>query len=126
MKQTEITPENIKTLMDNFYARIRKDEHLGAIFNEVVGTDEASWEAHKIKIANFWRHMLLGEDTYNGLPLKVHLELKPFPRERFAEWLGLFEKSLDEIYEEAPKKKILDRANMIASRFQKMMYEFPH
>ncbi len=124
MKYHEITPHSIKQLMDIFYAKVRADQSgLGAIFNHRIGKDNAHWDAHKQKIANFWESMLLGSKNYSGQPLKAHLDLDPFPREFFATWLNLFSSSLEEIFDEQCKTLILQRAQMIAQRFQYMLYE---
>lgn len=48
-KHTQIDKEGIAKLMDLFYAKVRKDENLGRIFEGRIGTDEASWSAHKQK-----------------------------------------------------------------------------
>ncbi|CAM2897850.1 group III truncated hemoglobin [Helicobacter burdigaliensis] len=121
---TTITKESIKELMDIFYAKIRMDKSgVGDIFNKKIGTSDAEWEAHKEKIGNFWQGMLLGEGDYSGQPLKAHLDLPPFPREFFATWLGLFEESLLKVYTQEIALSILQRAQMIANRFQYMLYE---
>ncbi|PZT49008.1 hypothetical protein B6S12_00885 [Helicobacter valdiviensis] len=121
---TTITKESLKELMDIFYAKIRFDKSgLGDIFNQKIGTSDVEWEAHKDKIGNFWQGMLLGEGDYNGQPLKAHLDLPPFPREFFATWLQLFEESLLSIYTKEIASQILQRAQIIANRFQYMLYE---
>lgn len=125
-KHPQITKEGIAKLMDIFYANVRKDENLGKIFNAKIGTDEASWSAHKQKIASFWGGIFLGEQDYHGAPLKAHLDLEPFPREFFEIWLGLFKSSCEEVFESAPANEMLSRAQDIAQRFQKILYEFPH
>ncbi len=128
MQYNEINKESISKLMDIFYNKVRKDENLGRIFNAKIGTDEQSWREHKEKIGNFWLANLLGiQGIYNGYPLKAHLELDPFPREFFSIWLGLFEESLHETFSNILCiQQILERAHIIAQRFQKMIYEMPH
>lgn len=127
MKYSEINADSIAMLMDIFYNKVRKNPELGEIFNAKVGTDEASWDAHKAKIGSFWRLQLLGQQGYDGYPMKAHLELDPFPREYFNIWLSLFEESLKQTFDnDSCVASVLQRANMIAARFQKMMYEFPH
>lgn len=124
MKANSINQSNIKVLMDIFYAKIRFDKSgLGDIFNNKIGTSDEEWEAHKAKIANFWEGMLLGSGNYAGAPMKAHLELPPFPREFFNNWLNMFKESLDEIYQENIAREILRRAEAIAQRFQYMIYE---
>lgn len=123
-----INEVSLAKLMDVFYSKVRKDSQLSKIFNAKIGEDDESWAKHKHKIACFWRANLLGEQgIYNGYPLKAHLELDPFPRESFNIWLDLFHQSLDEVYsDEACKNQISQRAHIIAQRFQKMIYDFPH
>ncbi|MFX3626893.1 group III truncated hemoglobin [Campylobacter sp. LH-2024] len=122
MKSNTITQENIKMLMEIFYEKIRRDEKLGPIFNNAIGTSNQHWEEHKIKIGNFWSGILLGQGSYNGQPLKKHLDLPHFPEEFFEIWLKLFEESLNKIYNEEIKSIILQRAQMIASHFKNILY----
>lgn len=122
----QINTDNIMKLMDIFYGKIRHHNELGEIFNNAIGEDDERWEAHKKKIGNFWRGMLLGEGDYSGSPLKTHLELPPFPIERFDAWLALFEESLKQVFDEQDTQIILQRAQMIAQRFKMMLYEVPH
>ncbi|PAF47354.1 hypothetical protein BKH46_04545 [Helicobacter sp. 12S02634-8] len=127
MKYKQINTESIDKLMDIFYGKIRTDKSgLGALFNQRVGTGEEEWKAHKIKIANFWYGMLLGEGDYKGQPMKAHLDLPPFPREFFGRWLELFNESLETLFEPEPKMQILKRAEMIAQRFQFMIFDSGH
>ena len=105
---------------------MRKDPNLGPIFNGKIGTDEESWKAHKQKISSFWGGMFLGESYYHGAPLKAHLDLPPFPQEFFSIWLNLFSESCSQVFEQTPAQMLLFRAQAIAERFQKMLYEFPH
>lgn len=123
---SQITQEKIQKLMDVFYAKIRNHRELGEIFNNAIGTEDEKWEAHKKKIGNFWMGMLLGEGDYQGNPMKAHIELPPFPRELFDAWLGLFDECLLTIFEPSDTQIILQKAQMIASRFQYMLYEVKH
>ncbi len=68
--------------------------------------------------------MLLSMGDYNGQPLKAHLDLPPFPRELFNVWLNLFEESLRVVYtKEEHIAVVMQRAQMIAQRFQYMIYD---
>lgn len=123
---SQITQEKIQKLMDIFYARIRVHKELGEIFNRAIGTSDEQWEAHKKKIGNFWMGMLLGEGDYQGNPMRAHIELPPFPRELFGAWLGLFEECLHQIFDQKDTETILQKAQVIAQRFQYMLYEVKH
>ncbi|MDD6054929.1 MAG: group III truncated hemoglobin [Helicobacter sp.] len=126
-KYDTICIDGINTLMDIFYAKIRVDKSgLGEVFNNAIGVSDEVWEAHKKKIANFWQGMLLGLGDYSGQPLKVHLELPPFPREFFEIWLELFDNSLRQVFCESVALEILQKAQMIAKRFSIMIYDLPH
>lgn len=126
-KYNTICAEGIQKLMDIFYAKIRIDESgVGKIFNDKIGTSDAAWEQHKLKIANFWQGMLLDIGNYSGQPLKAHLDLPPFPREFFDIWLSLFEESLKQVFCDGVAEEILQKAQTIAQRFQFMLYESGH
>lgn len=121
-----ITHQSIKELMDIFYAKVRNDENLGPIFKAQIGDEDSRWETHKEHIGKFWKQMLLGEMGFEGQPMKKHLELPPFPRERFNDWLTLFEDSLNKVHTKEVAQEILLKAKAIAQRFQQMLYEVPH
>lgn len=124
MKHNEINMDGINALMEIFYEKIRADKSgLGEIFNARIGTDEPSWDKHKAKIASFWQGMLLGSGDYNGQPMKAHLELPPFKRKLFGAWLGLFEESLNIVFEPQIAEDILNKARGIAQRFEYMIFE---
>ena len=109
--------------MESFYEAIREDKSgLGEIFNNKIGTSEEEWDAHKAKIGEFWKGMLIGEGNFRGNPMQAHMNLDPFPPEYFDNWLNLFKKSLDSIYEPEIADMILMRAQMIANRFKSILY----
>ena len=123
-KYEVICDEGIDLLMDVFYAKIRADENgVGDIFNNAVGTSDEVWTVHKKKIGEFWRGMLLGTGNFRGNPPQAHMNLPPFPKEYFDIWLGLFEKSLNEVFTEMPATQILQRAQMIALGFKTLLYK---
>ena len=108
MRHDTINKATIDELMEIFYEQIRHHKELGAI--------------HKAKISNFWQGMLLGEGDYSGQPMKAHLELPSFPQKLFDEWLKLFEMSLDRVFTEKNKAIILQKAQIIAQNFQRVLY----
>lgn len=123
-RYNSICEEGIDLLMNIFYAKIRADKKgVGDIFNNKIGLSEEAWAVHTKKIGEFWRGMLLGTGNFRGNPPKAHMELPPFPREYFDIWLGLFDESLKEVFTEGPATVILNRAQMIASGFQTMLYQ---
>ncbi len=81
------TPQQIRSQVKAFYARIRQDSVLGPIFNKHVH----DWPAHEEKIASFWRNAILFERGYDGNPQRVHIERSDITPDLFARWLDLFE-----------------------------------
>lgn len=90
------TPDDIQTLVNNFYKKVQTDEQIGYIFNEVAKVD---WQHHLPRMYAFWEFLLLGMDTYRGNPIEPHWKihaLESLRAEHFDRWLALFQKTVDE------------------------------
>ena len=85
-----VTPEQIDRVVAVFYAAIRRHEVLGPIFGRHV-TD---WPEHEEKIARFWRNAILFERSYDGNPMRTHMQAGDVKAEHFAPWLMLFDETL--------------------------------
>ena len=85
-----VTPEQIDRVVAVFYAAIRRHEVLGPIFGRHV-TD---WPEHEEKIARFWRNAILYERSYDGNPMRTHMQAGDVKAEHFAPWLMLFDETL--------------------------------
>lgn len=82
-------------LVRRFYARVKVDDLLGPVFNDVVQVD---WDVHLPKLTAFWARALLGVEGYQGNPFARHAEAhaaSPLTPTHFARWLALFEKTID-------------------------------
>ncbi|MCV2867936.1 group III truncated hemoglobin [Defluviimonas sp. WL0002] len=86
----EITPEEIETVVTEFYAAIREHPGLGPVFAAHV----KDWPAHERKIMAFWRNAILYEKGYDGNPLAVHKAAGNVRPGMFDPWLGLFDSVL--------------------------------
>lgn len=84
--------DHIKLLVDTFYSKIRKDELLKDIFNDII---QDRWPAHLEKMYRFWQTVLLEEYTYQGSPFLPHATL-PVQKIHFDRWLTLFNETIDE------------------------------
>jgi hemoglobin len=97
MAMKEITGRaDIELLVDGFYIKVKADDLLGPIFND-LGNFE--WETHIPVMYSFWETMLLDEVTYKGNPMLSHIELNkkvPLTPEHFERWGKLFFETLDE------------------------------
>jgi hemoglobin len=70
---------DVKTLVDDFYTRVRDNELLSAVFNAVI---KDNWQAHLEKMYGFWQTILLETPAYSGSPFLKHAKL-PIAKEHF-------------------------------------------
>jgi len=80
----------VRSVVETFYAKVRRDPLLGPIFNEAV----ADWPEHLDRLCAFWSSLTLMTGRYKGDPFGVHLALPPLGPNHFRTWLGLFEETL--------------------------------
>lgn len=97
MQRFEMDPEEIDRLVEAFYARIRSHEELGPIFMAAVGSDDDAWRRHEAKIASFWRNAIGIDRSYEGTPMRVHLENLDVQPDHFPVWLGLFREVAEDV-----------------------------
>lgn len=93
-KQDITSFDDVKRLVDTFYDRVRSDDKLGDIFNNVI---QDRWPAHLSKMYAFWQTVLLGEHTYHGSPFLPHARL-PVDGRHFDRWMALFNGTADELF----------------------------
>lgn len=99
MKHDISQPEDVKLLVDTFYEKVRRDEVIGYIFDDVARVD---WAHHLPRMYAFWEFLLLNRDTYRGNPIEPHLRLSEkiaLTAEHFDRWVALFHASVDELFE---------------------------
>ncbi|NEN22604.1 group III truncated hemoglobin [Cryomorpha ignava] len=106
--------EDVKKLVDAFYAKIQADEKLGDIFNSVI---QNRWPEHLEKMVRFWQTILLGEHTYYGSPFKPHASL-PLEVEHFNQWLHLFYETIDANFEGEKAEEAKWRSKKMAEMFR--------
>lgn len=105
---------DIKRVVDLFYAKVRKDELIGPIFKERI---KNHWAEHLEKLYSFWQSVLLGEQTYTGFAFPPHAQL-PIDKEHFDRWLALFTETVDSLYVGSIADEAKSRAYKIADVFQ--------
>jgi hemoglobin len=108
------TLEDIKTLVDAFYEKVRRDELLSPIFNERI---QNRWPQHLEKMYSFWQTVLLNEQTYSGSPFPPHAQL-PINHSHFEKWIELFISTIDELYKGDKSTEAKWRAGKMAEMFQ--------
>ena len=106
----------VRAVVDSFYARARRDDVIGPVFNAVI--PEAEWPAHLDKITDFWASMLLGAGRYSGRPMPKHLGIPGLADAHFQRWLKLFAETVTEICPPGAAALFIDRAEVIGNNFR--------
>ncbi|MEX0968080.1 MAG: group III truncated hemoglobin [Bacteroidia bacterium] len=118
MKKNIETREDIELLINSFYKKVRQDECIGFIFNDIAKVD---WDHHLPIMYSFWESVLLDKYTYKGNAMEPHIRLskkvKLLP-EHFSRWLKLFYTSVDEHFTGPGADAAKERAANIASLMQ--------
>ncbi|MES2847812.1 MAG: group III truncated hemoglobin [Bacteroidota bacterium] len=99
MKADIASRNDIEKFIVAFYEKVKHDETIGFIFNEVVKMD---WEHHIPVIVDFWESILLDNPVYKRNAMEVHYSLNqklPLTKEHFDKWLQLFSSTIDDLYE---------------------------
>ncbi len=122
---------DIEHLVNTFYDKIRKDDLLGFIFEDVAKTD---WAVHLPKMYAFWETMLFRSGGFVGNPLAAHARLVPLTamgRPQFDRWLAVFTATVDELFAgenaERIKNAAADMANVIHAKIngvEQARYDF--
>lgn len=114
MKTDIAKKEDVILMVDTFYQKVKKDEAIGYIFNEIAGVN---WEHHLPKMYSFWASLLLGEQSYHGNPMSVHIDLSrkvSLGENEFSAWIRLFRETIDELFEGEKATEARQRAEDIA------------
>ncbi|MDB5441549.1 MAG: hemoglobin protein [Caulobacteraceae bacterium] len=105
----------IDALVEAFYAKVRRDELLGPVFNAAVGDH---WDAHLAKIKDFWSSVMLHTGRFRGSPMATHLGVPGIGAEHFERWLDLFGLTAEEVCPPAEALAFITRANLIGQSLQ--------
>jgi hemoglobin len=103
------TRVDVELLVNTFYDRVKADEVIGYIFNEIIGQD---WSHHLPVMYMFWETILLQKPGYMGNPVGKHIEIDrriALKQEHFDRWLQLWHQTVDDLFsgtiaEEAKKR----------------------
>lgn len=105
--------DDIKLLVNTFYAKVQKDDLIGPIFNGII---QDRWQEHLGKMYTFWQTVLLDQHTYSGRPFPPHAVL-PVKAEHFQRWMMLFTQTLDELFEGEKAAEAKLRGEKMATMF---------
>jgi len=99
MKKDIENRKDIELLITIFYEKVRSDETIGYIFNDIAKVD---WEKHLPIMFDFWENVLFYTGAYNGNPMIVHQHLHrvvPLTKTHFKQWEKLFTGTVDELFD---------------------------
>ena len=125
---TEITEPAIATLVETFYARVRRDPALAPVFDAAIA--EADWPAHLVRMSGFWSSVMRTSGRYKGDPVAAHRRAvaaagEGFPPELFATWLDLFEATAAELFVPDLAAAFADKARRIAESLKLALFYRP-
>ncbi|MBD0778401.1 group III truncated hemoglobin [Maribacter sp. ANRC-HE7] len=116
--------EDVSLLINTFYKKIRKDEILGPIFNNII----SDWDAHLELLTDFWETQLFLKRKYYGNPVTAHQEVDDktnhtISSEHFGFWLNLWFETLDELFEGETAWVAKNRAQKMSTMLFMQMYQ---
>lgn len=89
---------DIELLMTMFYEKVKKDDTIGYIFNDIA---KVNWEHHIPIICDFWETLLLDAGSYKKNAMAVHYTLNrkvSLEERHFQRWLKLFNETVDDLF----------------------------
>ena len=110
--------KDIEQLINAFYEKVREDELIGFIFNDVA---KVNWQKHLPVMYDFWENIIFYTNNYSGNPMMVHMHLSqrtPLTKEHFERWLKLFTGTVDELFQGAKATTAKEKAQSIANIMQ--------
>ncbi len=118
-----ITEDGIRLLLALFYGRVRLDPQLGPVFARAVGTTDADWAPHLVRVSNFWSSVMLRSGRYQGDPFSMDLRLPDLEPAMFDRWLALFGETCAELFEPDVADAFRERAERIARSLRMGLFE---
>jgi hemoglobin len=115
-----ITEESIATLVDAFYARVRRHVALGPVFEAAIAQER--WPEHLATMQRFWSSVMLTTGRYSGNPVAVHRAVVGIERSLFADWLALFTETASELFDAGPALEFAAKAQPIATSLQLALF----
>jgi hemoglobin len=113
MKKDIDNRADIQLLVDSFYNKVKADETIGYLFNDVA---QVNWELHLPRMYDFWENILFQTGSFKGNPMAAHVQLhqkSPLTATHFERLQQLFLATVDDQAE-----LIKQRARSIATMMQ--------
>ena len=106
-----ITEKRLQTLVDLFYAQVRRDPLIGPVFEGAIH----DWPEHLDKLQAFWSSVMLTSGRYKGRPLPAHIRHgEAINSASFERWLALWREATEEVMPPAAAAALQEKAARIA------------
>ncbi len=114
-----IDENSLRTLVEQFYARVRADAALGPIFDDAIH----DWPAHLGQLTDFWSSVMLGSGRYKGQPVPAHHKhVARISPELFERWLALWDETSNALMTPAAAAALQAKARRIAESLQLALF----
>ena len=112
----------IREFIETFYRAVDLDPVLGPIFNARL---HGEWGPHLDTMVGFWSAVLLREPGYQGQPPVVHRAIPELEPEHFGRWLGLFQETMESLFEPKLAEHLVLRSRGIAQMLSSAVFGQP-
>lgn len=124
IKKEIVNRDDVSLLVRAFYAKIRKEETLGPIFNTII----EDWEEHLEKLTDFWENNLFFVRKYYGNPMLAHISVdrqvnNTVEMKHFGIWLNLWYQTLDDHFEGEVAQRARRNARKMSTHLFLKIYE---
>lgn len=107
------TKEDVKNMVDTFYAKAKEDELIGELFVKLL---DGKWDSHMEKLYSFWETVLKIDNTYLGRPVEMHITMH-LNKAHFDRWVEVFVKNVDDQYAGVNAERAKLRAKTMSRAF---------
>nr|WP_295873980.1 group III truncated hemoglobin [uncultured Chitinophaga sp.] len=124
MEKKQITSRaDIQLLVDRFYEKVKVDDVIGYIFQDVARVD---WDKHLPIMYDFWEQLLLDSNRYGRNTMAPHFAVNqkvPLQPAHFDRWISLFETTVNELFTGEKTELAISRARSIKDIMQFKMQQ---
>jgi len=115
MKPDIANKDDIQSLVNFFYDKVKTDTTIGFFFTNVITID---WDKHIPLMCSFWENVLFYTGEYAGNPMKthrkIHQQYQTAPA-HFERWIALWNESVDMHFKGPNATKVKKHALAIAT-----------
>lgn len=120
-RASDVTPQQVAAVVEDFYAACRADPVLGPVFNARIH----DWPAHLARIRAFWGAAIFRTGGYAGRPVESHRAVPDLGGEHMAVWLRLFAVAVKRHCSPEGAAQFLKLAGRMGSRIMAALAEAP-